>query len=102
MLTEITEQANNKVKPNVSILSMAARQYLEDRGHERGLIGEGYECLGDLPVSQCERELQDYLRERSTPLQEEEGAEGTPPGDRGSLQPTTGQNFPSLSLLESR
>ena len=83
VLTEINEQASSKIKPNLSILSMAARTYLEDRNHEGGLTGEGFECLGDFPAAQCERELQDFLRERPIPLQEEEGAEGASPGGRG-------------------
>ena len=82
VLTEINNQASNKSKPNVSILSMAARQYLESREHENVLIGDGgFNCTGDHPAPQCERDLENYLRETSAPELGEDGAEGTPPGD---------------------
>ena len=79
VLNEIKEQATSKIKPNLSILSMAARTYLEDRNHEGGLTGEGFDCSGDFPAAQCERELQEFLREGPISPQEEEGV-----GGRGS------------------
>ena len=82
VLTEINNQASNRSKPNVAILSMAARQYLESREHKDVLIGErGVNCAGDHPTPQCEKDLEDYLRETgSAPELGENEGEGTPLG----------------------
>merc|ERR1712012_1434558 len=41
--------------------------------------GGGFDCLGDFPAAQCERELQEFLREGPIPPPEEEGVGGRDP-----------------------
>ena len=60
VLTEI----NNQSKPDVAILSMAARKYLDSSNGRDALIGEeGFDCAGDHLTPRCERDLEDYLKE---------------------------------------